>query len=399
MELSHRCLNLISLPKVTGCDVACIPCGQCSECLKRKGNELAVRLIRECMSKKYAYMLTFTYDNEHLPILKSESNIDFRTGEILSPFSRRFITDSAERKFFFDNCPFTWQFNKKGERVKRYSPLCFESWNGVYTSYYQSLNYDDFKCMLKRVRHKIKTPFKYCSVPEYGGVGYRPHIHFILVGLPLSEVQLFVNAWTFGHVDVREIGSDSLDKTADFGKISAYVSKYASKGKFDCPYIFEGLCLKPRRCSSVSFGFGDEGQKAALQSYLFAFDLYGEYDVTNPPDNISIDILKQRRRYALNGYNYPLPKYFVHHFFYQRYYDKLSQRYFSKATPLQKQIGSSLLADIVRFFERESEKMLIHSQGDCSALIESALSEECSRKIREFDCDTEFRRKILDSIY
>ena len=400
MQLSHRCLNLLSLKKVTGTDVACIPCGKCSECLKRKGNELAVRLIRECMSSKYCYLLTFTYDDKHLPILRTESYIDYRTGEILCPFSQKFVTDESERMYFFYHAPYTWHFNKLGYRVKRYHPLCSEDWNGVYTTYYMSLNYDDFKCMLKRVRHKVDKPFKYVAVPEYGGVGYRPHIHLLLVGLPLSEIQHFVDSWSFGSVDIREIGSEHIDRTADFGKISSYVSKYASKGKFDCPYIFDGYCFKPRRCSSIGFGFGDDKQYADLQSYLCAFDVYGEYDVLDPPPEVSVDVLKQRRKYMLNNYSYPMPKYFVHHFFYQRGYDNLLKMYFKQATPLQKKVGASLLGDIVRIFEKESRKDLFHTEVVNSSFDFRGDSFEASRKARELACDKEFRRKIVsDSIY
>lgn len=100
MKISHRCLNLISLPRVTGSDVACIPCGQCSECLKRKGNELAVRLIRECMASKYCFLLTFTYDDSHLPILRTEEPINPQSGEFLPASYQTYVTDEKERQLF-----------------------------------------------------------------------------------------------------------------------------------------------------------------------------------------------------------------------------------------------------------------------------------------------------------
>ena len=44
-----------------------VPCGTCPECLKRKQDDLAVRVITEMNHGESAHFLTLTYDNDHIP--------------------------------------------------------------------------------------------------------------------------------------------------------------------------------------------------------------------------------------------------------------------------------------------------------------------------------------------
>ena len=86
------CLRPLSLPSVSGSDYAIFSCGSCASCLKRKGRELAVRLFRECQCcSRDVFLLTFTYDNEHLPILATDEVIEVDSGEVI--YSRSFYCD------------------------------------------------------------------------------------------------------------------------------------------------------------------------------------------------------------------------------------------------------------------------------------------------------------------
>lgn len=46
--------------------VLLIPCGKCSNCLKKKSSEWTSRLLKEMDAHKFAYFITLTYDDEHL---------------------------------------------------------------------------------------------------------------------------------------------------------------------------------------------------------------------------------------------------------------------------------------------------------------------------------------------
>ena len=43
-----------------------IPCGKCSNCIKKKSQEWTSRLLKESENFKYSYFITLTYDDEHL---------------------------------------------------------------------------------------------------------------------------------------------------------------------------------------------------------------------------------------------------------------------------------------------------------------------------------------------
>lgn len=46
--------------------VLLIPCGTCSNCLKRRSAEWTARLLKEMEAHKFAYFITLTYDDDHL---------------------------------------------------------------------------------------------------------------------------------------------------------------------------------------------------------------------------------------------------------------------------------------------------------------------------------------------
>lgn len=52
-----------------------------------------------------------------------------------------------------------------------------------------------FQKSMKLFRHTLsddlKKSMKYFAVPEYGGVGYRPHIHCVFTGLSLAQLSPF----------------------------------------------------------------------------------------------------------------------------------------------------------------------------------------------------------------
>lgn len=98
-----------------------VPCGKCLECKKRRVNSWFVRLKNQLEDCENAYMVTLTYDDEHLPY----------------------------------------------------------SENGLMT-----LNYRDFQLFMKRYRKANEnSKVRYYCVGEYGANSFRPHYHAIMYNI------------------------------------------------------------------------------------------------------------------------------------------------------------------------------------------------------------------------
>lgn len=320
----RKCLRPLHLSFLAG-DLVEFRCGKCANCLAHRGNELTVRVFREAIATDQCHWVTLTYDDEHCPICQTDSLVNTVTGEVVSMSDP--VVVSGKNELFFSQAPFEWRRNKKGRHVKRYFPLHLQpEFLSPYRvlalcrSLYFSVDMSGFQLLVKRHRHKWPDTVRYIAVPEYGGCGYRPHIHVVFCGITEKQLEPFIADWksSFGkEVDFQTVRLDSSDRNSDIGKISSYVSKYACKGKFDCPFIGE-YCLRPRRASSVHFGAGSDQMWKDLKSYLLAYDVYGEYDPWTAPDYLSAQLLLNRRVYAIGDFPYPLPHIFIDWLFRKR---------------------------------------------------------------------------------
>lgn len=443
----NECLNPVALPFMTGSHLRVFRCGKCANCLRHKGSTLAVRLFREVHSCPDVSFLTFTYRNSDLPIRLFYRTLNAETGEVLAETSPVWANSG---EYFYEHCPGKYLKNKNGKPSKRCEPLV-EDVTDVFDLpdvirlkvQYWSNRAKDTQDALKRFRAKHKVKFKYFSVPEYGGVTYRPHVHMCVVGLSRALIYELVKEWKFGNVDVRFVSASDNDRSSQLAKLSAYVSKYASKGKFDCPYIRSGEALRPRRASSVHFGFGTDSQYAALKRWLLAEDIFGEYDykhIDPTPDMVSV--LSSRRFVDINGYKYPLPELFVKEFFKEKvpycesvsfpkldyvpdwidmikpvcfkvpyrnvvqpkckcltkiYVKSKKWRYLS--TPLQKQIATSLLHRVLQDAEERERELFEASQNVCMSDSEFWRFYEDAEQTRVRSAEAAFRSSLLDSLF
>lgn len=310
-NIKNVCLNPVAVPRVTGSNLKIFRCGQCVNCLRQKANELSVRAYREFQGQQVVF-ITFTYDNEFCPIQQTHMDINTATGEIIHQTSC-----VVRDKTFFDRADFTIEYNKRAHS-RRFRPLIeideldalnYCSMNVSYPTIY----YYDVKCLLKRFRQKFPKQLNhFVCVPEYGGLGYRPHYHFMAFGLSQSAVEFLVKDWCYGSVDVRYPNSSD---SKEVSKISMYISKYCTKGKFDCPYIRQGYCQKPRRSVSENFGIGNDFEH--LKSVVLASeqtnitDSFFQDDCPPEMNEYNLRLLCDRRKYNINGYWYPFPKYLL----------------------------------------------------------------------------------------
>ena len=118
-------------------------CGKCPNCRKMKTIELTMRLFHESKYHENSVFVTFTYDDEHLPV------------------------------------------NGQGLPTLRKS---------------------DFVAFMKRLR-KAYFPKKlrvfYCG--EYGGITNRPHYHAILFGASVEDEDLIRKKWNNGFVTIANL--------------------------------------------------------------------------------------------------------------------------------------------------------------------------------------------------
>ena len=443
----------MALPFVTGSDLRIFRCGKCPNCLKHRSSEMKVRVIREVQDKPCAF-LTFTYKDQFLPLQVNDLKVSPDTGEIV--FSRSRLIDSrnqsssaiALRDHFFKDAPFEikWRFDKKVNRmvpVKRYSPLYedseslefFEMQNNAYRrkameivpcdvinrrEIYFTLDYEDIKRTFKKFRMKCPdVSMSVYIVPEYGGCGYRPHFHAIVIGLSCEDCQKLADCWYYGRSNGKKNPAVSLgDVRCDFvdakdsvsvQKISSYLAKYATKGNYDCPYIRSGNCSRPRCGISQGFGLGTIEDLKRLASQVLRWDLYGVYD----PKTLSDDQLEKIDPYALashrviwlNDHPYPVPRYLYQKIIgkktlsiqidhineYQKNrpfnYVACSPSYSYRATSLQSKVARCLslraLADVVQEC-KEFEAFLSSCRCPIEAVRSSCQSEKMALISSEF---------------
>lgn len=384
----HSCLRPRALRVSQG--IAVIPCGKCAECLKIRANELAVRVFREAQYRGNFFFLTLTYRDDMLPVQHNRFEVDVETGEYRFLSSERAIQFRAAQ--FRDCAPYKRVRNKKGVWCKRFQPYCYEV-DGIYNELYQTLDNEDVKKAFKSFRRWYERthdgcklsddhPFSYLVVPEYGGASYRPHYHLAFLGLPSHLVYEFARRWDsrFGHVDVERVRMSADD--SDFSRVSSYLSKYASKGSFDCPFIAFGNCSKPHRLVSSGFGIGDPLDFDVRSDYWLCKDVYGSLDLRSSDVPVSPELFASRRHYTIGKFNYPFPRYFKKrvfgikkidyaklfsdpdrytHYRYVLRYDSVSKEVYADAvpvsmelpwktvsSPLQKLVGFALLDNAAR---------------------------------------------------
>lgn len=154
----------------TGELISC-PCGRCPQCLKRRADGWAFRLLQEEKQSDSAIFVTLTYDTKHIPITQQGT----------------FTLDKTHLQTFFKKL----RWHTKQE-------------NGL--------------------RHTL--PIKYFAVGEYGSENLRPHYHIILFNSLHSAI---LNAWS----TTTSSGKKAILGESHFGTVTpasvAYTLKYMLK--------------------------------------------------------------------------------------------------------------------------------------------------------------------------
>lgn len=197
-----------------------IKCGKCLQCKLDRSKQWADRLMLEALDYEYNWFTTFTYDDDHVPVVE--------------------------------------YVNKNGE-VKEL----------------KTLRYKDFQDFMKRLRKKFPDiKIKYLCCGEYGETTLRPHYHAIIFNLKLDDIKPtgevnFRNELYYESKTLTDLWSNGF---VILGKCdwnsAAYCVNYTIKNQFT-NFEFEEYGLeKPKlKCS----------QGLAKNQYELNKDIFIEY--------------------------------------------------------------------------------------------------------------------------
>lgn len=179
-----------------------IPCGRCHECRLKYSRDWATRMVLEMREHESSYFLTLTYDNDHV---HTSDMVDVETGEYLGKTLSLCKADLA---------PFI-------KRLRR------------------GLEYDN------------RPPIRFYAAGEYGDQTLRPHIHIIVFGLFLDDLEPLRKSklgnqcyksewlqkyWPYGDIIVNETSWQAC----------AYVARYVMKKQYGANAdIYKILCIEP----------------------------------------------------------------------------------------------------------------------------------------------------------
>ena len=163
-----------------------IPCGKCIACRINRQSELCDRMLCAYQSHSTSAFVTFTYDDDHLPMsLRSD--------------------------------------------VPR-----------------ATLQRDDFRKYIDKIRHMVDVKFEYFACGEYGDKFSRPHYHVLFFGLDYQLYgKFFETSWKFGSVKVLPCSA----------QVFRYCAKYITQSPDADTFLDFGV--EPA-FSSMSRGLGFE---------------------------------------------------------------------------------------------------------------------------------------------
>lgn len=233
-----------------------VPCGQCSECLRKKAKDTALRLFYESKNYKHNFFITLTYNDESL-VLNDKK---------LPTLRKKDISD----------------FNKK------------------------------LKVYLKR--RNLDSTFKFYGCGEYGDSTYRPHYHVIYFNLPLFDLKFYKvsdghiyynsdflsNIWKKGHVVISEATqanicyvSHYVDKKRIYNRDEKLEirSKYNIEPEFQFGSKFLGINLLDNIVEKIEnneFRYYVNGYSYSIPKYILNYlsDDLREYIISNYSKNI-----------------------------------------------------------------------------------------------------------------
>lgn len=223
-----------------------IPCGHCSECVKKRQSGYLVRCLEEAKKRGNLWFVTLTYSDDHITLvdgLKSLNRADIKS----------------------------WK-----HEVRR--------------NYFRSTGQ--------------KFPeFSYLFAGEYGPRTHRPHYHGVIFGLDRKYIRLLDMYWKdhYGFTCFKPVKVVPENGHDHLGCVARYVAKYCVKPKdLQC---YSDKVEKPRIQTSVGFGLPDD------LDCKTDYWLNGHSPRDWIRDKNEIDLIRSRLHYEYNGFRYGFPIY------------------------------------------------------------------------------------------
>lgn len=188
-----------------------IPCGKCYACRMNYARDWANRCLLEAQEHDSNYFVTFTYDNDHLPV---NDFVDPVTGEI----------------------------GQTATLVKR-----------------------DMQLFFKRLRRSLEyrgddRKLRYFMCGEYGSQTFRPHYHAIIFNLHLDDLKLYKKndlgqnlynseflqeLWPYGYVVIGEVTWETCAYTARYILKKQYGSTAEIYDRFNFVPEYTAMSRRP----------------------------------------------------------------------------------------------------------------------------------------------------------
>lgn len=263
------CVSPLSIKRRFGNKVRIdvVPCGKCSECLKKQQNGYVVRCIEEARKKGNMWFLTLTYNDKSVP---KREFIDSDSGEVV-------LVNSLNRA----------DVKKWKREVRRY---------------------------YKKTYNRSFPDFSFLICGEYGPRTFRPHYHGVIFGLTKTYIDYLEKYWqdNYGFTTFQPISVVSNKGRDDLACVARYVSKYCVKPQeLENPLVKDGIVEKPRKLTSIGFGLPDNFDE--MSEYIrYGHDLSAYHISPAVAEKIN-----ERCNYVYNGWKYGLPLYYRKKIFYE----------------------------------------------------------------------------------
>lgn len=275
-----------------------VPCGQCWECRKRKQNAYTLSISQEMKEWKNCYLITLTYDQEHLPLSNLQCLVDayvarvakkfeIKTQQKLGDYEKNRIEESiwsaiehckdslldgaalpsyilsanvdraSSNSQAFDNVV-NYEYLVNPTPETDIPVLDRSSFSKFITDFRKHLTDEIIKSYgLKTsaaARKEHWARFAYAGCGEYGDMRSRPHYHFIIMSNEDDYIiEKSVNhSWTNGHIDFKKV---EFGREGKFSAAAAYVAKYMWKPcEVDNLYCALGIVPPPFKLASHNLG-------------------------------------------------------------------------------------------------------------------------------------------------
>lgn len=250
-------------------EVVTFPCGKCVECIQKYQNDWTFRLEQEFREWKYAYFITMTYDNNHIPYVTLETPVESRVVYDDDGFTD-YVEETEHPEYldnirnYFVNMPENRHLRRLREHLDEHSAyVCPDNIEvGIPIP---CVSKQDVQNWLKRVREQYaydhdgeRLKFKYFICSEYGPSTFRPHYHAVIfVNFNVADFsKYFISDWQSNYGNVKWKGRPiQYFKKNGVGDAMAYVAKYCSKPSFaENPYVVNHVIPKCFRLISKKLG-------------------------------------------------------------------------------------------------------------------------------------------------